>query len=189
MKNLELTEVARHDLLEERVVVGIPPDVAHIVDTDPYAKERIVGVPRRIVGLARDAAAELGNLVDEAEHRRLVGRHDGGVGRGAAVGKVVRQRRRRVELGDEEADPVQPAAGRPPGQRRVAERVARRRLGARDVETGLGVRVAESDKVLGRSVTSPDRFRASWPGHCEESQRCRRQEATHVDELKPFCSS
>lgn len=145
IQDLQLAKVAVHDALHQRVVLLQPPRVPDVVDAHPHAEERVVGRPGRVVGLVGDAAAELRDLVDEAQHGRLPGGHERGVGGGAAVGEVVREQRRPVELRHQEAHPVEPPARRPPGQRRVAERVVRRRLGARHVEARLRVRVAAGE--------------------------------------------
>ena len=151
VQNLELSEVGGHDLLDDLVVVRLPPRVTHIVDTNPDAEQRVVA-PGRIAGLLGNAVAELLDLVNEAEDGRLVGRDDGGVGGGTAVGKVVGQESGPVVLRGEEANPVQATAGGPPGQRGVTERVARGWLGALDIEARLGVRVAKSDEELDGAV-------------------------------------
>lgn len=151
VQDLQLAKVASHDLLHNVVVVAEPPRVAHVVDANPHGKQGVVA-PRRIAGLLADAAAELSDLVDQAQHGRRVGRDNGGVGGGAAVSKVVRQQRRLVKLRHKEANPVQAAAGSPAGQGRIAEGVAGRGLGAGHVEARLGVRVAERDQVLERAI-------------------------------------
>lgn len=151
VEHLQLAKVAGHDLLHNIVVVAQPPRVAHVVDANPHGEQGVVA-PGRVAGLLADAAAELGDLVDQAQHGRRVRGDDGGVGGGAAVGKVVREQRRLVELRHEEADPVQAAASSPSRQGGVAEGVAGRGLGAGDIEARLRVRVAERDQVLERAV-------------------------------------
>lgn len=112
VQDLQLSEVAGHDLFHDLVVVALPPRVADIVDANPDGEQRIVA-PGRIAGLLGNAAAELRHLVNEAQDSGRVRLDDGGVGRRAAVGEVVGQESRSVVLGGEETDPVQAAAGSP----------------------------------------------------------------------------
>lgn len=99
--------------------------------------------------MRRDAVAKLDNLVYEAQDFRGIRRNQVGIGGRAAISKVVGEQRGGVELGGEEADPVQTATSRPSRQRWVAERVTGGRLGSRDVEPGLGIGVAASDGLDG----------------------------------------
>ena len=118
--NLQLAKVRVHDLAHQLDIILRPPRVPHVVDAHPHAHEGIRRIPGRVVRVRSDAPAELRDLVDEAEHGRLVGRHERGVGGCAAVGKVVGEEGGLVEVGGEEADPVEAAAGGPAWEGGVA---------------------------------------------------------------------
>lgn len=92
--------------------------------------------------MGSDAAAELDNLVDEAQNIRSVRRYQIGISCRATVGEVVSEQRRGVELRGEESDPVQPPASRPAGQWRVTERIGGARLGTRDIKSSLRIGIS-----------------------------------------------
>lgn len=96
--DLQLREIPIHDLPQQRRLVTPPVRISHVVDANPHAYQCIRRRPGRVGGVGGNRAAELLDLVDEAEHRGGIGCHEAGVGGGTAVRKVVGQEGRGVEL-------------------------------------------------------------------------------------------
>lgn len=94
--DLQLLEIPIHDLSQQSRLVTPPVRVADVIDPDPHANKRIRCRPGRIRGMRGNGAAELLDLVDEAENRGGIGCHEAGICGRAAVGKIIRQQGRGV---------------------------------------------------------------------------------------------
>lgn len=70
--DLQLIKVYNHNIVQYGRHVTFVVRIANIVNSHPHAKERVLRRPWRGGGMRRDAIAEFGNLIDEAENRRLI---------------------------------------------------------------------------------------------------------------------
>lgn len=92
--------------------------------------------------MAGDAFVKLADLVNQAQHGRLVRSNKARIDSGPAIGKVVGQCQRAVELLGQQVDPVGATRGRVAWVVGISNWIRRRWLATVDIETSLRVRVA-----------------------------------------------
>lgn len=135
-QNLHLLKIVLDNILQQLRII-LPVRIPHIIHAHPDPEKRLLRRPLWELGYI--GIAELGDLIDQAQHFRFVWRDERRVDGRTAVCEVVRVEETSIVLLDEISDPVDAAGRCPAWEGGVADWVVGGGERFGDVETRLTV--------------------------------------------------